>query len=951
MHLLHDRYVVMGESARDLVSGAISNLDEIDASDVADERGFGALIELFEHGRDGAPRWIVAAARSSRDIAVIRRRAAAVARRHGFVAIGVDVYHGVARQLAGALKERPLLLLGGPAASRPAELVLVDAAARSSRPHVLMTFEIATASARAALHVREARAAFGSARPAAPSAATERISPDLNPQITHREQALTMAAAGRHAAACRMLREVAGALTRRRAYGQAVQTLLRLIELLLDRGQTDAAAAVVREAAKLVSDSGESACAFGVRWWEAYVKMQRRQFTDAESIARALLLTAGDPVSAAAANVLTVMCLLEQGRHDEARRVVLSIDLADELPLWLAPLLYDAATVVAIADGRLFDAGQIARRAIAWFELPLHRSGLLEARISQLRVLCATGDFVLADNHWRDIHRLARDLHRPMQAARARVLLLALYTRLGDSRRATPHARALSRVQAIAGPLLAEAIRVAAIPAAPTDASVRVAAPAALGDLVRVMYDEADDLAAIRLAAERLSAELRTSRVDVFAVDNGVASPVTRVGAGPDTQLSARIIESGMAIGFGGGREAGIPVRRGRHLLGAIVVRWPVDRVQPEHAESLFALVAALAAPRLEGLLEHVRAAAVAATEVPELIGEGAAMSELRKAITRAARAPFAVLLEGESGTGKELVARAIHHLGPRRQRRFCDVNCAALPDDLLETELFGHAKGAFTGAVADRAGLFEEATGGTLFLDEVADLSARGQAKLLRAVQQQEVRRVGETMARIIDVRFVAAANRDLAHEAEMGTFRRDLLYRLNVIRIRIPPLRERLEDVPGLALHFWKGATERVGSRAVLSAEVVADLARYHWPGNVRELQNVIAALAVAAPPRGRVHRRQLPATIGGAQTTTTLRLAEARDQFERRFVEIALAQAGGNRTHAARALGLTRQGLLKTLARLGIRASVDAEGAATADTKGGLTIQRRSASRSVG
>jgi transcriptional regulator with PAS, ATPase and Fis domain len=293
----------------------------------------------------------------------------------------------------------------------------------------------------------------------------------------------------------------------------------------------------------------------------------------------------------------------------------------------------------------------------------------------------------------------------------------------------------------------------------------------------------------------------------------------------------------------------------------------------------------------------------------------------VRRAGARAAGAPFSVLIEGESGSGKELVARALHHLSPRRERRFCDVNCAALPDDLLESELFGHVRGAFTGAVADRPGLVEDADGGTLFLDEVADLSPRAQAKLLRVVQQQEVRRVGATFSRKVDVRVISAANRDMRVEAADGRFRQDLLYRLDVIRIRVPPLRERPEDVPVLAQHFWQAAAARVGSRALLSHAVLIALARYQWPGNVRELQNVIAGLAVAAPARGQVKPRLLPAILSSAAPVPATRLAEAREQFERRFIEVALARAGGRKARAARDLGLSRQGLLKMMSRLGL------------------------------
>jgi DNA-binding NtrC family response regulator len=219
---------------------------------------------------------------------------------------------------------------------------------------------------------------------------------------------------------------------------------------------------------------------------------------------------------------------------------------------------------------------------------------------------------------------------------------------------------------------------------------------------------------------------------------------------------------------------------------------------------------------------------------------------------------------------------------------------------------------------------LFEEADGGTLFLDEIADLSLRAQAKLLRAIQQQEVRRVGESFSRKIDVRIIAAANRDMRGEAAAGRFRHDLLYRLDVIRIQIPPLRDRPEDIPLLAEHCWKTAAARTGSRARLSPTTLAELARYRWPGNVRELQNVIASLAVAAPQHGWVRPVLLPAIIGATTTVSATRLADARLQFERRFVEAALARAGGNRARAARALGLSRQGLLKTLARLGLDAA---------------------------
>ena len=241
---------------------------------------------------------------------------------------------------------------------------------------------------------------------------------------------------------------------------------------------------------------------------------------------------------------------------------------------------------------------------------------------------------------------------------------------------------------------------------------------------------------------------------------------------------------------------------------------------------------------------------AVRANPVPELIGESAAMVAVRDAIVRAAASPFPVVIEGESGCGKELVARAIHARSARRDRRFCPINCAALVDDLVESELFGHVRGAFTGASTDRPGMFEEASGGTLFLDEIAELGGRVQAKLLRTLQEGEVKRLGEATVRKVDVRIVAATNRPLGKQVAHGAFRADLWYRLDVIRFTLPPLRERLDDVPLLVEHLWRGLQARTGSRARLSTTALAALAAYDWPGNVRELQNVLASMLVATP-----------------------------------------------------------------------------------------------------
>ena len=371
------------------------------------------------------------------------------------------------------------------------------------------------------------------------------------------------------------------------------------------------------------------------------------------------------------------------------------------------------------------------------------------------------------------------------------------------------------------------------------------------------------------------------------------------------------------------GAAAAVPLRCGGETVGALSCAWDGEpAVDRRHAELLLVAAAAAVAPHALRLADAraVDAGPAGDGDTLGLLGSSEALRALRARVLRVAAAPFHVLVDGESGSGKELVARALHAAGPRRQRRLSTVNCAALTDELLEAELFGHARGAFTGAVRDRAGLFEEADGGTLFLDEVGELSLRAQAKLLRVIQDGEVRRVGESHARRVDVRLVAATNRVLAEEVEAGRFRADLRYRLEVVRIAVVPLRERPDDVPVLARAFWTDAAARTGTRAALHPATLAALARYRWPGNVRELQNVMRALAVNAPPRGLVTPAALPPALAGAAPPAPT-LSLARRGFEEQFVRAALARAGHRSTLAARELGVSRQGLRKLLVRLGI------------------------------
>ena len=311
--------------------------------------------------------------------------------------------------------------------------------------------------------------------------------------------------------------------------------------------------------------------------------------------------------------------------------------------------------------------------------------------------------------------------------------------------------------------------------------------------------------------------------------------------------------------------------------------------------------------------------------ESPELLGESPAWRAVCATLPRVAASGLPVMVLGETGTGKELVARALHALSSRAQGGFVAQNCGATPDTLIESELFGHSRGAFTGAVADRVGLFEAAGGGTLFLDEIGDASALLQMKLLRVLQEGEARRVGDTRLRRVDVRVVSATHRCLEQAVAAGAFRADLFFRLNAVRLRLPPLRERGDDVLLLARHFLAQAAARVGQGAPEpAAGLVEHLRGYAWPGNVRELANACAFAVHVAGARGRVdleHWPETPALDGGTGAPGPAGLhAETRALEERRLRE-TLQRTRGNKSQAARALGRSRQGLLKKLRRYGL------------------------------
>jgi DNA-binding NtrC family response regulator len=342
-------------------------------------------------------------------------------------------------------------------------------------------------------------------------------------------------------------------------------------------------------------------------------------------------------------------------------------------------------------------------------------------------------------------------------------------------------------------------------------------------------------------------------------------------------------------------------------------------------------------------LIEENRAARAQQGDKPphieSIVGAAPAMLDVYKMVARVAPTMSTVLVVGESGTGKELVARAIHTHSPRATGPFVAVNCTALTESLLESELFGHAKGAFTGAVANKRGIFEEAQGGTVFLDEIGDVNAKMQAQLLRVLQEGEIRRVGGTEAIQVDVRVVAATNRELEDEVKAGRFREDLYFRINVVTIRLPPLRERPSDIPLLVEHFLaKYAARERRADAGVAREASALLSRWSWPGNVRELENVIER-ALALSKDGVILPSDLPPEVaqeaaggpggGAGAASSTGGIVDDRPtlaELERRYIELILRETGGNKKRAAEILGIDRRTLYRTLEREGRAAEAD-------------------------
>ena len=783
------------------------------------------------------------------------------------------------------------------------------------------------------------------------------------------QAAVVLCARGRHAQATRTLKQAEAAAVRRGLWSVAVEAAIRRGGIAAARGRT----ADAEEALLTALDHGERSasvkhgviCAIHL----GTLRLQDARIDGAESTLRSAVATAKllpAPPLAAWGTTQLALCLWWQDRNDEARHVLEGAaahawrpDPAGA-PAPHGPLDARAVQVsqactaarvslalgdIAAARARLDEAGHLAVAGDAGLQGMVYRA--------EARWRAAAGDAPGFQSSVETAVSLAVRSRHPLDRLRAMVGHVEGCSLLGLPNDAA-RLRRLERAGRHRLPgLLALRLRVAVALWRRTPSPAQLAAEcrtlrlhalcrtwrlsadsepplpprsAMFDDVIEVLRICQDEDASDALRAVLELVRRRTHATALQFVSGGrLVVAAVPSGAGP-AAVAVRALDSGLALDPSvteRGLEAAVVLRFGGRLVGALAGRWSTPPpVETARLMGFLTAVATAAAPCLGAAVDALEPPSSRPALEMDLLGESAAMQQIRHAVVRAANAPFPVLIQGESGCGKELVARAVHGASARRGRPMCALNCAALPDDLLEAELFGHARGAFTGASSERAGLFEDADGGVLFLDEVGELTARAQAKLLRVIQEGEIRRIGETFARRVDVRIVAATNRPLDQEIAAGRFRRDLRYRLDVIRIVVPPLRDRPDDIPALARHFWRSATERVGSRAVLSAQTLAALARYDWPGNVRELQNVLASLAVSAPIRGIVCPSALPAMVGSAAARSAgSTLESARRIFEERYVRAALARAGGHRGRAAAELGLTRQGLAKLMGRLGL------------------------------
>jgi two-component system response regulator AtoC len=400
------------------------------------------------------------------------------------------------------------------------------------------------------------------------------------------------------------------------------------------------------------------------------------------------------------------------------------------------------------------------------------------------------------------------------------------------------------------------------------------------------------------LAGEESASELEALGVSALRLSDAQGVEVLRLGAMAKGELRGRTLEAGAAT-----YRLEMPGRTPEPLAAAVA--WLAETL-------LFRRAAARAA---EGFAQGWRRLGI--------VTEDASMEEPYRRLQRFAAQPVTVLVRGESGCGKEAAARAVHALSPRASGPFVAVNVPAIPAALLESELFGHVRGAFTGAERDRVGLLEEASRGTIFFDEIGDLEAPLQSKLLRALQDREIRRLGENRTRRIDVRVVSATSRDLAREVEAGRFREDLYYRLHVAVVALPPLRERGRDALRLAAHFLESFGRDYGRGPMrLSPEAALALSAHSWPGNVRELQNAMAQAAALADSDGLIGLSHLPEPLRRGKPRAPAESYRCRlDAHRKGMISDALERSGGNRSVAARELGLSRQALRYLMKELNV------------------------------
>jgi DNA-binding NtrC family response regulator len=766
---------------------------------------------------------------------------------------------------------------------------------------------------------------------------------------------------GRHARGGRVLRQTVGALARRDDWQHASRGGIALAEALVSRGRLQEAEAVLSDASMHASRVGgppsllvEAAVLLGV------VALERTRLDEAESLLQGAVAVAraGRASGLDGSRLALARCLFWRGRYGEAHDTVAALEAHGETSSCDSPSNDPAASIrIGILKSRIAVGRADLAAGVSQATRALHMSERLGEAVLIAESAYATAFARLAVGDLGAVHAdvqravaTARAVQDPVRGLKARLigiealrrsstaggpprllrrwkklrhaqlpatvrarvdLLLDLFERPGAEGEIVLHHTAVTGLHALR---LFVPVRPAAewTEAAPIEDTL---------ELLQCCQQADDERTVLNRLCNLLRRQLGAATVAFVSVDGGVlASDGRRLEHG----TAKRVLDACQPLPphlHDGCIEGGAPVRYAGETLAALVASWTIGvTCDQARAARVLTIASAIAAPGVAEIVARLKQATPHG--VDGILGRSGVIEEVRRAIERAATSPFPVLIQGESGSGKELVAKSLHRSSPRRARPFCCVNCAALPDDLVESELFGHTRGAFTGAGQDRPGLFEEAHTGTLFLDEIGELSGRAQAKLLRTLQEGEVRRVGENVPRRIDVRIVAASNRDLSEEVASGRFRRDLLYRLDVVRIVVPPLRERRDDIALLAARFWAEATSSIGSRATLSATTIAALMRYDWPGNVRELQNVLAALAVRSPKRGIVAPAALPQAFGGgAALAMSCRLDAARRMFEERFVRAALVRTGGHRTQAAQELGVTRQGLTKLMARLGI------------------------------